>query len=152
LLKQPADGQAWQGREWFRLWKKLTTLVLSSVLLLGMLIPVRAHVTDDVSHTFVHIRRLLGYKVVSRDITVSAGTFRRTTVLCPVGKEVLGGGAAVAHEGPGDFHTVVEESVPGTIDNQYLWFVSIRNEDTSDHQVAIYAICADMKRRFRDIS
>jgi len=85
-----------------------------------------------------------GYEIVQEDFSVASGGFLRDTALCPVGKVVLGGGAAVTGAGTADFNTVIQESSPGTIGGgaQSLWLVAIQNNDTVSHNIRIYAICA----------
>jgi hypothetical protein len=75
---------------------------------------------------------------------VAAGGFLRDTALCPVGKVVLGGGAAVVGEGTSNFHTALQESSPGTINGgaQALWLVAIQNNDSVQHTIGIFAVCA----------
>jgi len=82
--------------------------------------------------------------VVFEDHAVAAGGFLIDSVLCPVGKHVFGGGAAVIGEGAADFHTVLQESTPGTIGGgaQDVWEVAIRNNDTAAHTIRISAVCA----------
>jgi hypothetical protein len=131
---------------------KLIVIVLAvtSGLLAGLFMPMRAG-GAQAPVTFNEVRRLMGYRVVLRGIDLPAGEFLRSTVLCPAGKEVLGGGASVIREGSADFHTVIQESGPGTIGARYLWGVAIRNDDTVTHRIGLFAICADVKRRFNDI-
>ena len=85
-----------------------------------------------------------GYEIVYEDFSVASGGFLRDTALCPVGKVVLGGGAAVTGAGTRNFHTVLQESTPGTIGGgaQALWLVAIQNNDSVSHNIRIYAICA----------
>jgi len=86
---------------------------------------------------------LTGYEVVQADFVVPAGGFLRDTALCPVGKVVLGGGASVVGAGSANFHTVLQESGPGTIGGgaQSLWLVAIQNNDTVQHTIGIFAVC-----------
>jgi len=86
-----------------------------------------------------------GYEVVRTDFLVLAGGFLRDTTRCPVGKVVLGGGATVVGAGTANFHTVLQESSPGTIGGgaQSLWLVAVQNNDTVDHTIGIFAICAN---------
>jgi hypothetical protein len=88
---------------------------------------------------------LTGYEVVRVDFLVPAGGFLRNTALCPVGKVVVGGGASVVGAGTANFHTVVQESGPGTIGGgaQSLWLVAIQNNDTVDHTIGIFAVCVN---------
>jgi hypothetical protein len=83
--------------------------------------------------------------VVRVDITVPAGGFVRDTALCPVGKVVWGGGTQVVGEGTANFHTVVQESAPGTIGGgaQSLWLAAVQNNDTVQHTIGIFAVCAN---------
>lgn len=85
-----------------------------------------------------------GREVVFGDHAVPAGGFLRDNVICPVGKHVFGGGAAVIAEGSADFHTVLQESTPGTIGGgaQDVWVVAIRNNDVVAHTIRISAVCA----------
>lgn len=87
-----------------------------------------------------------GYEVVREDFEVAAGGFLREFLPCPAGKVVLGGGAQVAGEGTADFHTVLQESTPGTVggEAQSGWLVAIRNDDTAAHTIAIQATCASV--------
>jgi hypothetical protein len=137
--------------------KVFIVLAVCSAFLAGLRVPVREQVanaraqTAAVSLTFGDLRRLLGYEVVLRGIQVPAGDFRRETVRCPRGKEILGGGAQVIREGSANFHTAIQESGPGTYEGRYLWSTAIRNDDTVDHKVGLFAICADMKKRLNPI-
>ena len=84
-----------------------------------------------------------GYEVVSRDFAVAPGGFLQKTARCPKGKVVIGGGAAVIHEGKYDFRTQIQESAPGTIGAaQSLWLVALRNNDGATHTIRIWAVCA----------
>jgi hypothetical protein len=85
-----------------------------------------------------------GYEVEQRFVPVPEGGTVRDTVICPQGKVVLGGGAAVAGEGTGPFRTVLRESVPGTIGGgeRSLWGVSLSNNDSTRHTILISATCA----------
>lgn len=87
-----------------------------------------------------------GYQVVRTDFVVPAGGFLRNSSLCPVGKVVLGGGAQVVGAGTANFHTVIQESAPGTIGappGQSLWLVAIQNNDTVARTIGIFAVCAN---------
>jgi len=87
-----------------------------------------------------------GYEVVEAEFDVAAGGFLREFLACPDGKVVLGGGAQVAGEGTANFHTVLQESTPGTLGGgaQSGWLVAIRNDDTAAHTISIKATCASM--------
>jgi hypothetical protein len=84
--------------------------------------------------------------VVFQDFVVPAGGFLTNTATCPAGKKVFGGGATVIGEGSQNFHTVVQETSPGTIGGGAfdLWFVSIQNNDTASHTIRISAICGNV--------
>ena len=107
--------------------------------------------TDASSHTVriyaICAFPLSGYEVIaSGNIPLAAaGGFDRQSVLCPVGKSIVAGGAQVIGEGSADFNTRVQESAPGTINGgaQDVWGASLRNEDAAAHTMAIRAICAD---------
>jgi len=90
---------------------------------------------------------LSGYQViVSSNIPLAGGGgFDTRSVLCPVGKSIVGGGAQVIGEGSADFNTRVQESTPGTIGGgaQDVWAASLKNEDGSAHTMAIRAVCAN---------
>jgi hypothetical protein len=103
--------------------------------------------------TMTQIRHNLAYEVVTREVKLSAGETRAIVRGCPRHKEILGGGAAVVHEGSGDFHTVLQESSPGSVGtgNRHLWFVEIRNDDSVDHMIGVWAICADMRLKSHEI-
>jgi len=87
-----------------------------------------------------------GYEVVRIDVVVPAGGFVRDTANCPLGKVVLGGGTQVVGEGTADFHTVVQESAPGTVNipTEHVWLVALRNDDSVAHTIGIFAVCADV--------
>jgi hypothetical protein len=85
-----------------------------------------------------------GYSVVSStDVSLGPGVFNRQSVVCPAGKNVLGGGVAVVGEGTADFNTRVQESGPATVNGgaQDVWVASIKNADATSHTVEISAIC-----------
>jgi hypothetical protein len=128
-------------------WLTFAAAALAATTLIGfsLLGPASAHITSNVGHTFNHIKNKMGYEVVTINVSVAAGSFVRDTANCPKGKEVLGGGAQVAGEGTDDFDTVIQESAPGiTGNNINVWLVSIQNDDTANHDVNIYAVCADV--------
>ncbi len=88
-----------------------------------------------------------GREVVFNDFLVQPGGFLRNTATCPAGKHVFGGGAAVIREGTANFHTVLQESTPGTIGTigggtLDVWLVAIQNNDTVAHTIRIEAVCA----------
>ena len=90
------------------------------------------------------VTRPAGYEIVTNDATLAAaGGFNRQSVVCPTGKSVLGGGAAVIGENSADFNTKLQESAPATVNGgaQDVWGVAIRNEDGSPHTVRVSAIC-----------
>ena len=66
----------------------------------------------------------------------------RNTATCPAGKKVFGGGAAVIGEFSQNFHTVIQETSPGTIGGGALdlWLVAVQNNDGAPHTVRISAI------------
>ena len=84
-----------------------------------------------------------GYEVVFNDFPLPPGGFVRDTALCPVGKRVFGGGATVIGEFSANFHTVVQESSPGTIGGgaQDLWAAAVQNNDVVPHTIRISAVC-----------
>ena len=86
-----------------------------------------------------------GYEVVETDFLVAPGGFVRDDSLCPVGKVVWGGGAQVVREGSSNFHTVVQESAPGTIGGgtQSGWLAAVQNNDAVPHTIGIFAVCAN---------
>jgi hypothetical protein len=88
-----------------------------------------------------------GYKVVEKKVSLPAGGFVRSTVLCPVGKVVLGGGAAVVGAGTGNFGTEVQESNPGTIGGgaTSLWLAAVSNHSATSRTLGIFAVCAVKK-------
>jgi len=91
-----------------------------------------------------------GYQVVvSSDLPLAgAGGFARQSVLCPVGKSIVGGGAQVIGEGTADFNTRLQESSPGTIGGgaQDVWLGSLKNQDATAHTMAIRAVCSNATR------
>lgn len=126
--------------------------VLSAIVVVGLfsvflMAPGSAHVNKKVGHVFGHIKNKMGYEVVTADFTVSAGGFLRDTADCPEGKEVLGGGMQVVGEGSSDFDTLIQESAPGTVGGgqTHLWLVSMQNTDNEEHDVAIFAVCANVR-------
>ena len=75
---------------------------------------------------------------------MAASPFLRDTSVCPTGKVVVGGGSQVVGEGTADFKTFLQESAPGTIGGgaQSLWLTALRNSDTKQHKVGLFAVCA----------
>jgi hypothetical protein len=59
---------------------------------------------------------------------------------------VFGGGASVIAEGSQNFHTVIQETTPGTIGGGALdlWLVALQNNDTRAHTVRISAVCGNV--------
>jgi hypothetical protein len=86
---------------------------------------------------------LAGYQVVSHTVEVAADGYQRTTVLCPAGTAVLGGGASVVGAGSGPFPTALRESAPGQTGSpaQAAWLVSIRNGEFVNRNVGLRAVC-----------
>ncbi len=87
-----------------------------------------------------------GYQLVFQDFVVPAGGFLRDTATCPAGKKVFGGGATVIAEGTQNFHTVIQESSPGTIGGGALdlWLVAVQNNDNKSHTIRISAVCGNV--------
>jgi len=102
---------------------------------------------DAVPHTIgisaVCAPRPAGYRVVRSDRTVAARAFLRTSVACPAGTVVLGGGSSVVGEGSADFKISTQESAPGTIGGgtQSVWLTALRNNDVKTHTVGLFALC-----------
>jgi len=109
---------------------------------------------DGTSHTVrvagICVPRPFGYeKIASGNIGLAAaGGFDRESILCPVGKSILAGGASVIGEGSADFDTRMQESAPGTIGGgaQDVWLASLKNDDVSGHTMSIRASCATVLR------
>jgi hypothetical protein len=82
-----------------------------------------------------------GYEIVSNEsapAVITPGNSAKVDVAAPSGKTVLGGGYLV------DLPTesfIVGGSYP--TDNGETWRVRIKNTDTSNIEVAVWAICAD---------
>jgi hypothetical protein len=89
-----------------------------------------------------------GYEVVRVDFPVSGHTVLNADAFCPTGKEILGGGAAIAGEGVLSRWPVrLKESAPDSVggaQGAHLWTVTIRNLDDADHNIGVFAVCADM--------
>ncbi len=92
-----------------------------------------------------------GYKVVEKTFSLPAGGFVRDTALCPAGKVVLGGGAAVVGAGSANFGTVVQESSPGTTGGgaRSLWLAAVSNHSRSNHTLGIFAVCANKPANYK---
>jgi hypothetical protein len=86
---------------------------------------------------------LSGHEIVSRSVTVSGFSFRRTSVSCPAGKVSLSGGAFVTGEGSANFNTLIRESSPGDQPSSSAWLVAIANNDSGSHTISIRAVCVD---------
>ena len=95
-----------------------------------------------------------GYRVVRSDRTVAAHAFLRSSVPCPTGTVVLGGGSSVVGEGSADFATSVQESAPGTINGgtQSVWLTALRNNDVKPHTVGLFALCATNPAGYQVVS
>jgi hypothetical protein len=80
------------------------------------------------------------------DYPVSGHSVLSADAYCPSGKEILGGGAQIAGEGILSRWPVrLKESSPNSVGaTQYLWSVTIRNLDDTDHNIGVFAVCADM--------
>lgn len=89
-----------------------------------------------------------GYEIVRVDFPVSGHTVLNADAFCPSGKEILGGGAQIAGEGVlGRWPVRLKESAPATVGGltgSHLWTVTIRNLDDVDHNIGVFAVCADM--------
>jgi hypothetical protein len=90
-----------------------------------------------------------GYEVVRKDFTVSGHAVLNADAFCPTGKEILGGGAQIAGEGVlGRWPVRLKESAPDSVGSgaqaAYMWTVTIRNLDDVDHNIGVFAVCADM--------
>ncbi len=90
-----------------------------------------------------------GYEVVRKDFPVSGHTVLNASAYCPTGKEILGGGAQIAGEGILSRWPVrLKESAPDSVGSgaqaSHLWTVTIRNLDDADHNIGVFAVCADM--------
>lgn len=90
-----------------------------------------------------------GYEVVRVDYPVSGHTVLNADAFCPSGKEILGGGAQIAGEGILSRWPVrLKESAPDSVGSgataSHLWTVTIRNLDDADHNIGVFAVCADM--------
>jgi len=84
-----------------------------------------------------------GYQVVEHTVSLPAGGFVRQTALCPAGKVVLGGGAAVVGSGSANFGTEMQESEPGTIGTTTsLWLAAVSNHSANNYTLGIFAVCA----------
>src|SRR5215472_12990204 len=73
------------------------------------------------------IGKIGGYQVVEKAVSLPAGGFVRQTALCPAGKVVFGGGAAVVGAGSANFGTELQESEPGTVGGASLWLAAVSN-------------------------
>lgn len=70
----------------------------------------------------------IGYERVRRDVAVAADGFLRTTVNCPAGKVVSGGGSVALNNNGGNQQTVTQESNPGSVGAATsLWLTALRN-------------------------
>ena len=83
-----------------------------------------------------------GYQVVENAVSLPAGGFVRQTALCPAGKVVLGGGAAVVGAGSANFGTEMQESDPGTLGTTSLWLAAVSNHSANNYTLGIFAVCA----------
>lgn len=84
---------------------------------------------------------LTGYEVVSRTNECLAGYTCGTTLRCPDGKKVTGGGVYVNPQGP-DTHVVSSGTVPG--EDNTRWDGTIQNDSTGSVDFTVQAICADV--------
>ena len=85
-----------------------------------------------------------GYQVVENAVSLPAGGFVRQTALCPAGKVVPGGGAAVVGAGSANFGTELQESDPGTIGGgaTSLWLDAVSNQSANNYTLGLWAVCA----------
>ena len=93
---------------------------------------------DDAGITGVRLTRVISATV---DIPASGATpfpQRFSTVDCPAGSMVTGGGAVTNANGMSDIHTYMSFSYPQDRDT---WVVGIVNQDTEPHQFWAYAMC-----------
>jgi hypothetical protein len=85
---------------------------------------------------------ITGYQVVSAEVTLAAGGYARRSATCPAGKVVLSGGVTDSHGG--GVKTVIRESGPVAGDSgTSSWTAAISNEDGTDRNIQIVAVCAD---------
>ncbi len=79
------------------------------------------------------------------DYLLPAGGLLRNSAKCPAGKVVLSGGAMVS-DGTPNAHTVLQESAPDINANpaQSAWLVAVQNNDSLQHTIAVFAVCANV--------
>lgn len=82
--------------------------------------------------------------MVEPPLTWLPAASRATTVSCPAGKKVLGGGAQVVGEGTASFHTVIQELTVGTVNGgaTHVFLAAVPNNDTKAHKIGIFVACA----------